>query len=146
VYVTYPGATLTARAFDATLPGLGKWLVSVAVWLFALSTMISWSYYGEQGVVYLGGRSPRAVQGYRLTFCALALIANLGFLTTNTQLDTLTTTGTGVMLWANVPLLLLFGWQAMRSHNDYLRRLESGEIQPGSARSLAEVIEGRDVR
>jgi AGCS family alanine or glycine:cation symporter len=146
VYVTYPGATLTARAFDATLPGLGKWLVSVAVWLFALSTMISWSYYGEQGVVYLGGRSPRAVQGYRLTFCALALIANLGFLTTNTQLDTLTTTGTGVMLWANVPLLLLFGWQAMRSHNDYLRRLESGEIQPGSARSLADVIEGRDVR
>ncbi|MCA9298528.1 MAG: sodium:alanine symporter family protein, partial [Phycisphaerales bacterium] len=49
VYVEYPGATLTAHAFDRAVPGLGKWLVVFAAWLFAVSTMISWSYYGEQG-------------------------------------------------------------------------------------------------
>jgi len=145
VYVSYPGATLTAKAFDSAQPGLGKWLVTIAVWFFALSTMISWSYYGEQGVVYLGGRSPAVVQGYRLLFCALALVANLGFLTTNTELDTLTTTGTGVMLWANIPLLFLFGRQAMASHHDYMRRLKAGEMQPGTKRSLGDLLEGKDV-
>src|SRR5690606_41618133 len=43
LYVSYPGATLTAKAFDTALPGLGKWLVTIACWLFAVSTMISWS-------------------------------------------------------------------------------------------------------
>jgi AGCS family alanine or glycine:cation symporter len=145
VYVSYPGATLTAKAFDSAQPGLGKWLVTIAVWFFALSTMISWSYYGEQGVVYLGGRSPSVVKGYRLLFCALALVANLGFLTTNTELDTLTTTGTGVMLWANIPLLFLFGRQAMASHHDYMRRLKAGEMQPSAKRSLGDLLEGKDV-
>ena len=51
VYETLVGATLTARAFDSVTPGLGKWLVTLASWLFAISTMISWSYYGEQGMV-----------------------------------------------------------------------------------------------
>ena len=55
LYLTHVGATLTAKAFDSVTPGLGKWLVSIAAWLFAISTMISWSYYGEQGMVYLAG-------------------------------------------------------------------------------------------
>jgi alanine or glycine:cation symporter, AGCS family len=50
VYVDYAGPSLTAHAFDRVTPGLGKYLVPIAAWLFALSTMISWSYYGEQGV------------------------------------------------------------------------------------------------
>ena len=55
VYLDYVGATLTAAAFDKVLPGLGKWLVTLASWLFAISTMISWSYYGEKGVLFLIG-------------------------------------------------------------------------------------------
>src|SRR5690606_17821703 len=48
VYLDMKGATLTAKAFDRVLPGLGIWVVPLTVWLFAFSTMISWSYYGEQ--------------------------------------------------------------------------------------------------
>ena len=52
-----PGATLTARAFDKVTPGLGKWLVTVASWLFAISTMISWSYYGSGTITRTGANS-----------------------------------------------------------------------------------------
>ena len=62
IFVSYVGATLTAKAFDSIVPGLGKWLVTLAVWLFAISTCISWSYYGEQAAVFLGG--DRAVMPY----------------------------------------------------------------------------------
>ena len=52
-FMQYTGATLTARAFDKVVNGLGLWLVPITVWLFALSTMESWSYYGEKGIVYI---------------------------------------------------------------------------------------------
>src|SRR5690606_3945852 len=56
LYRDYVGAALTSHAFDRVTPGLGKWLVMIASWLFAVSTMISWSYYGEQGVIYIAGQ------------------------------------------------------------------------------------------
>ena len=46
-YEDHVGATLTAKAFDSVMPGLGKWLITLASWLFAISTIIAWGYYGE---------------------------------------------------------------------------------------------------
>lgn len=48
------GVTLTAMAFDSAIPGFGSWFVPVAVLLFAYSTLLSWSYYGERAVDYIG--------------------------------------------------------------------------------------------
>ncbi len=49
------GATLTTQAFEAALPGFGGMLVSVALALFAFTTMLGWSYYGERCLEFLGG-------------------------------------------------------------------------------------------
>ncbi len=49
------GAPLTMHAFDKALPGYGLWMVVIGVMLFAFSTVIAWSYYGEKGAEYLGG-------------------------------------------------------------------------------------------
>ena len=145
VYATYVGATLTAKAFDSVTPGLGKWLVTLAVWLFAVSTMISWSYYGEQGVIYLFGEG--SVMAYKLTFCALILVATWGFIESATELDNLTGVGTGVMLFANVPIMWLFGSQAMRAYGDYMTRLKEGRMGPDHPPPpLEDLISGRDVR
>ena len=145
IYVTYVGATLTAKAFDTVTPGLGKWLVTLAAWLFAISTMISWSYYGEQGMVYLAG--PRSVLPYKFVFCLLIVVATLGFIRTDAQLDNLTGIGTGVMLFANLPIMWLFGSQAMRVYRDYRTRLKKGQMGPDHpAPSLEDLISGRDVR
>jgi AGCS family alanine or glycine:cation symporter len=144
IYASYVGATLTAKAFDSVSPGLGKWLVTLAVWLFAISTCISWSYYGEQATIYLVGK--RAVLAYKLIFCSLTIVATLGFLKTDAQLDNLTGIGTGVMLFVNIPIMWLLGRQAMIAYKDYIRRLKSGEMGRGHAPpSLESLISGRDV-
>lgn len=127
IYIDYPGATLTARAFDTVTPGLGQYLVTLAAWLFAISTMISWSYYGEQGIIFLAGE--KAVMPYKVVFCILIIVATLGFIKTNAELDNLTGIGTGVMLFANVPIMWLFGRQAMGAYHDYMRRLDAGEFK-----------------
>lgn len=144
VYFDLKGATLTAKAFDRVLPGLGGWIVPLTVWLFAFSTIISWSYYGEQGTVYLFGQ--RAVMPYRVVYCLL-IIVSVQLVRTQDQLDLFSTFGTGVMLWANVPIMLIFGGVAMRAYHDYFRRLKAGDIVPArAAPRLADVVSGRDVR
>ncbi|MDJ0699554.1 MAG: amino acid carrier protein [Woeseiaceae bacterium] len=126
LYRSYVGATLTAKAFDSVNPGLGKWFVSIAVWLFALTTIISQSYYGEQGIVFLAGE--RAVFGYKIVYCLLTLTATLGLIKTDTDLDNLTGAGTGLMLLSNIPIVWLFGYQAMRAYREYIGRLKRGEL------------------
>ncbi len=143
-YRVYIGATLTAKAFDSVTPGLGKWLVSIAAWLFAISTMISWSYYGEQGIVFLAGE--KYVFAYKVVYCALIVIATLGFVKTDADLDNITGIGTAVMLFANIPICWFFGYQAMRSYKDYIARLKSGRMGPGHPPpSLDDLLSGRDV-
>ena len=143
-YLEYKGATLTAKAFDRTTEGLGKWLVTLAAWLFALSTMISWSYYGEQGIVFL--ISEKAVMAYRVIYCLLILVATWpGLIKTDAELDSLTALGTGVMLWANIPIMLIFGRVAMKAYHDYMRRLDAGEFHPHAPPPITEVVDGKDV-
>lgn len=142
VYFDFNGATLTAKAFDRTLPGLGIWIVPAAVWLFAFSTIISWSYYGEQGVVYLLGS--KAVLPYRLLYCLLIMVSTLPFIDAD-AIENISVLGTGVMLWANIPIMLIFGRQAMREYHDYFRRMKSGGDDAHAAPPLTDVMEGKDV-
>jgi len=145
IYRNYAGASLTTLSFNLVIPGLGTYLVVLASWLFAISTMISWSYYGEQGVIYLLGE--RAVMPYKFIYCALIIVAAWpGFITTEVVLDSFTSLGTGVMLWANIPIMLIFGYQAMRAYHDYFRRMGAGETEPPhAAPTVVDVVEGRDV-
>ncbi len=63
------GAPLTAAAFERglapLLPG-GQYLVTICVLLFAISTSISWSYYGDRSIQYLFG--DRSIFYYRLMY------------------------------------------------------------------------------
>ena len=143
-YRNYVGATLTAKAFDSVTPGLGKWVVTVATWLFGLSTMIAWSYYGEQGVVFMGGEKP--VLAYKLFYCVLIVIATLGFVKTDADLDNVIGIGTGVVMFGNIPIIWMFGYQAMRAYKDYIQRLRSGRMGPDHpAPSINDLLSGKDV-
>ncbi len=67
------GSPLTAWAFKKGLGrlagGYGYLLVTLSVFLFGLSTAISWSYYGDRAALYLFG--PRAIVPYRILFCIM---------------------------------------------------------------------------
>ncbi|HEX7046337.1 MAG TPA: amino acid carrier protein [Gammaproteobacteria bacterium] len=144
VYVSYPGAALTAKAFDASQPGLGKWMVTLAVWLFAISTIITWSYYGEQAIVYLIGE--KAVLPYKIVYCLVVVVATMGFITTPEELATYSVVGVGLMLWVNVPIMLIMGHRAMSAYHDYNGRLKRGQMPANETRaSWWAVLRGKDV-
>ncbi len=58
------GAALTSQAFATALPSLGNYLVAIALAIFAFTTIIGWSFYGERCVEFLFGI--RAVMPYRI--------------------------------------------------------------------------------
>jgi AGCS family alanine or glycine:cation symporter len=61
-------APLSAIAFTRSFFGdWGKYIVSIGLLLFAFSTTISWSYYGDRAVTFLGG--VRLVMPFRIVFC-----------------------------------------------------------------------------
>lgn len=69
-------SNLTSLAFETALPGYGAIIVTISLATFAYSTMIGWSYYGEECIEYIFGL--RARSPYRFVFClAIALGAFL---------------------------------------------------------------------
>lgn len=60
------GSEMTAWAFESVYGVFGRGIVTLTVILFAFSTVVSWSYYGEQGVVFLFGE--KYVPVYRYVF------------------------------------------------------------------------------
>ena len=71
--VMYEGAGITQKAFAQYIPGSDIFL-TIAVVLFAVSTMISWSYYGLQSWKFLFGRGRVADLTYKVLFLMFVVI------------------------------------------------------------------------
>ncbi|HMR89445.1 MAG TPA: amino acid carrier protein [Saprospiraceae bacterium] len=69
----YEGATLTSLAFESSISWFPK-VLTIAIFLFAVSTMISWSYYGLQAWMYLFGKSKAMELTYKFLFLAFIII------------------------------------------------------------------------
>ncbi|MCF6281134.1 MAG: sodium:alanine symporter family protein [Candidatus Polarisedimenticolaceae bacterium] len=74
------GASLSSAAFATTIPG-GEYLVTIALSLFAFTTILGWSYYGERCVEYLFG--VKSIAPFRILWVAvipLGAMAQLDFI------------------------------------------------------------------
>ncbi len=60
------GAALTSAAFDQVIPGFGSYLVAISLAIFAFTTIVGWSVYGERCASYLFGA--KAVVPFRIIF------------------------------------------------------------------------------
>ena len=69
------GVAITSAAFESVI-GWFPVILTVAVILFAFSTMISWSYYGVQAWSHLFGRSAKAELLYKIIFCLFVVIGS----------------------------------------------------------------------
>jgi AGCS family alanine or glycine:cation symporter len=103
------GAALSAKAFETGLPGTwGHVVVTGGILLFAFSTLIGWSYYGETGIVYLLGA--RAAMPYRLLWLVFIYLGATGSLQTvwnvADTLNGLMALPNLVALLGSIPLLL----------------------------------------
>jgi len=72
---TVGGIELTGSAFDLALPG-SSWILMFAAVLFAISTMLSWSYYGLQAWKFIFGKAKALDIIYKLFFLAFIVIGS----------------------------------------------------------------------
>jgi alanine or glycine:cation symporter, AGCS family len=112
------GAALSGRAFEAGLPGVwGDILVTTGLVLFAFSTLIGWSYYGETGAVFLLGT--RAALPYRLAWLVFIYLGAVGSLHLVWDIaDTLN----GLMAIPNLASVLLSIPVLRRLHREFFAR------------------------
>jgi AGCS family alanine or glycine:cation symporter len=112
------GAALTQYAFAHGLPGeWGGWIVAVCLSMFAFSTMLGWSYYGEKSVEYLVGE--RFILPYRILFIVaifFGAIRSLDFVWG------LSDVMNGLMALPNLVGLLLLSGVIVKETRDYFNR------------------------
>jgi len=66
------GAALTSKAFDLALPGVGGYVIALALSVFAFTTMLGWSYYCERSLQYLFG--VKIITPFRVLWSLAALV------------------------------------------------------------------------
>ncbi len=75
------GAALSSAAFESALPGIGSYIVTLGLSIFAFTTILGWSFYSEKCVEYLFGE--RAITPFRwlwIIAVPIGAIANLNFM------------------------------------------------------------------
>jgi AGCS family alanine or glycine:cation symporter len=118
------GVALTSSAFQTVIPWFDKVLV-VVVTLFAFSTMISWSYYGEQAFCYLFGQTEKAKLVFKIMFCGFVVIGSASSL--QGVLD-FSDAMIFAMAFPNIIGLYFLLPVVKRELSDYLGKIDSGEI------------------
>jgi AGCS family alanine or glycine:cation symporter len=119
------GVQLTSMAYASVLAWF-PYLLAVSVFLFAFSTMLAWSYYGEKSACYLLGDSRAVSIGYKLLFCGFVVIgasANLGVVVDFSD---------AMILVMSVPNLIgvyLLAPVVRRELASYMTRVRSGEVR-----------------
>ena len=116
------GATLTASSFQSAIPG-GNYIVAVALAIFAFTTILGWSFYGEKCVQYLFG--VRAIKVFRvLWLIALPIGATQSLDFVWLLADTLN----AMMAIPNLIALLLLSPVVYRLTRDHIKDVNADSI------------------
>jgi len=111
------GADLTAYSFSKALGGTGNLIVTIAVVLFAVSTGISWSYYGDRATEYVFGS--RAIPVYRWVFVVFFF---LGCILPLQSVWTYGDVALGLMSFPNLLALILLSGSVVAMTRDYFSK------------------------
>lgn len=124
------GVALTSAAFESVFGSLGGKFISVAVMLFAFTTILGWSYYGERAIEYLFGL--KAVPIYKVIFI---LVIFVGCNASLKLVVDISDTFNGFMALPNLIAVTLLSGQVIQMTKDYIARVRSGK----------ETVEGEEV-
>jgi AGCS family alanine or glycine:cation symporter len=117
------GVAMTAAAFESFFPG-ARYVLAIAVVLFAYSTMISWSYYGERAWEYLFGDG--ATMLYRAIFVAFVFIGSVTALKNVLDFSDAMILG---MAFPNIIGGVILSPQIKEVLNEYWARYKAGEMK-----------------
>lgn len=119
------GVDMTAKAFSMVMGPAGQWIVTIAVALFAFSTLISWSYYGEQGVTFMFGE--KAIVPYRYVFCGFVFLGAIAKLSIVLNISDAVY---GMLAIPNLIACFMLMPKVKKTLVEYKAKLKSGEIKP----------------
>jgi alanine or glycine:cation symporter, AGCS family len=120
---TNNGAALTSVAMAEQISWF-PYVLSVAVMLFAYSTMISWSYYGERCWAYLFGDRSSTI--YRLIFLCMVFLGSIVSSTNVLDLSDLMILG---MAFPNILGVVLLSPKVKQELDEYWRQYKAGELK-----------------
>jgi len=116
------GAVLTSTAFTQGLPGLGGYVVLLAIVFFAYTTMLTWNFYGEKSWEYLFGK--KVVLPYRLLFLVFVFLGAVGALE---LVWDIADTFNGLMAAPNLVALILLAGVMAREKLAYFEQLKKSD-------------------
>ena len=121
----HTGAELTSDAFSSVFPWF-SWVLMIAILLFAFSTMVSWSYYGQKAWGYLFGESKTAEYIYKSIFVVFVVIGSSIGLGAVLDFSDLMVLG---MAFPNVLGLYFLAPIVRKEMQSFVARVKSGEIK-----------------
>ncbi len=116
---------LTSRSFASVIPWFPP-VLAMAVILFALSTMIAWSYYGLKAWTYLFGESKMSEGIYKLIFCLFVIV---GSAVSSSSVFNFGDAMIFAMCFPNILGLYFLAPEVRADLKDYFARIKSGEIK-----------------
>ena len=119
------GAALTSVAFSQGGYDWFRWILYLAVVLFAFSTLISWSYYGERCFTTLFGE--RSSMTYKVIYLVFTFLGSIVTATNVKNFSDLLILG---MAFPNILGVLILSGKVRLRLDDYWGRLKSGEMKP----------------
>jgi AGCS family alanine or glycine:cation symporter len=115
------GVTMTAKAFETAIPGIGAYILITCVFFFSLSTMFSYSYYGSKCLAFLIGAERKHYYNYFYVF--LIVVASVVSLTTVVNIID------GFFALMAIPTMissLILAPRVMSAARDYFKRMKNG--------------------
>lgn len=116
------GAAMAIRAFETAFPRCGGMFVTLCLVLFAFSSLLGWSYYGERGLERLLGEG-RGRNVFRALFLGAVLLGSVGELGTVWQLSDLCS---AMMAIPNLLALLLLSPEVFSLWREWMNRKRPG--------------------
>lgn len=118
------GSEMTAHAFESVMGPTGRWIVTMTVTLFAFSTIISWSYYGEQGITFIFGE--KYIPAYRWVFVVFIFLGSIASLQIVLNISDAVY---GLLALPNLFACYLLMPKVKTALKEYKAKLKSGEIK-----------------
>jgi AGCS family alanine or glycine:cation symporter len=133
------GIAATSWAFESVFPFF-KYILALTAFLFAFSTMISWSYYGEQCCAHLFG--VRSLLTYKLVFLAFTWAGAVFAAQAVLDFGDLMILG---MAFPNLVGVVLMSGKVKSLMDDYFARLRAGAFEPSGAadEAIAEPVRAK---
>ena len=119
------GSELTSSAFGSAISWF-PYVLTIAIFLFAFSTMISWSYYGLKAWTYIFGKTKRSEIIFKVIYLSMIVVgaaSSLGVVLTFSDMMILS------MAVPNIIGLLIMSSEVKDDLKDYWARVKSGEIK-----------------